>query len=65
MKLKYWREEKAVILQDDLAEKVDFSKTYISDVETGKTKPSVKFRRNFINVFGKDTHDMIDEFKTA
>jgi len=62
MKLKYWREENVVILQDDLAERTKFSKAYICDVENGKIKPSVKFRRNFINAFGKDVHDMIDEF---
>jgi predicted transcriptional regulator len=63
MTLREWREDEAILLQEDIGEKTGFGKAYICRLELGQIHPSVKFKRNFITAFGKEAFDKIDEFK--
>lgn len=51
--LKSFRKE-ARLTQEDLAERIDISVRHLSDIENGKTDPSLTISRRWLHVTGLD-----------
>ena len=59
-RLKEFR-EKAELSQHDLAKMVGISQTHISDIENGKTTPTLFLAKRIANVFSVTLDEMISE----
>ncbi len=57
------REErkKRNLKQQELAKKADISNTYLSDIEVGRSNPSIKTLRKISKALGIDSSKFLDE----
>lgn len=57
------REErkKRNLKQQELAKKADISNTYLSDIEVGRSNPSIKTLRKISKALGIDSSTFLDE----
>ena len=62
--LKHWRERTVVKSLSDIATALNVTNQYVSMVENRGVVAPTNFRKRFIQVFGREVYDTIQEFSS-